>query len=95
MGKIAVVYGSSGGNTEDVAKQIAKGLAGNEVDVLNVDRLKDGDLDAYSALILGTSTWGLGDLQDDWDSYLPKLAKSNLNGKTIAFFGLEIGRAHV
>ena len=27
-------------------------------------------------------------MQDDWDSFLPKLATANLSGKTIALFGL-------
>ena len=39
-------------------------------------------------LILGTSTWGFGDLQEDWDAFLGSLTKMNLTGKTIALFGL-------
>lgn len=42
----------------------------------------------YQYLILGTSTWGYGDLQDDWDMKLSILQKADLNGKTVAFFGL-------
>lgn len=88
MQKIAIVYGSSGGNTKEIANRIVKKLTGNEVTLLDVEKLKEGDLDAYPVLILGTSTWGLGDLQDDWDDHLPTLKKSNLEGKTVAFFGL-------
>ena len=88
MGKIAIVYGSSTDNTKNVAKTIASELTNEEVTLLDVSNLKAGDLDAYPNLILGTSTWGLGELQDDWDGYLSNLEASNLSGKTIAFFGL-------
>lgn len=45
------------------------------------------DLEPFSFLILGASTWGDGDLQEDWDSFLPVLGKSDLSDKTIALFG--------
>ncbi|MCD7971778.1 MAG: flavodoxin [Candidatus Azobacteroides sp.] len=88
MKKVIIVYGSSTDNTKRVAEQIAKELSGEEVTVMDVSGLKTGTLDNYTNIILGTSTWGLGDLQDDWDGQLPVLSNSRLEGKTIAFFGL-------
>ncbi|MDL2323108.1 flavodoxin [Bacteroidales bacterium OttesenSCG-928-A17] len=88
MGKIAIIYGSTTDNTKAIAETIASKLSGNDVSVLDVSKLKAGDLDTYPNLILGTSTWGLGDLQDDWDGYLSDLKASDLSGKTIAFFGV-------
>lgn len=88
MKKIVVVYGSSTDNTKHVANVIAKKLTGNEVKVFDVARISPADLEGYTNLILGTSTLGLGDLQDDWDSFLPKLKKLDLNGKVVALFGL-------
>jgi len=38
-------------------------------------------------LILGTSTWGAGELQDDWYDGLNTLQGADLSGKTIALFG--------
>jgi flavodoxin I len=87
MKQIAIIYGSSTGNTKEIAATIARKLAGN-VTLLDADKLKAGDLEAYPNLILGTSTWGYGDLQDDWESKLSILKNSDLQGKTIAFFGL-------
>ncbi len=46
------------------------------------------DISGFDFLILGTSTWGYGDIQGDWESALPALKKSDLSGKTIALFGL-------
>ena len=43
--------------------------------------------ESYDALILGTSTWGDGELQDDWYDGIKVLKNANLSGKTIALFG--------
>ena len=37
--------------------------------------------------MLGSSTWGAGDLQDDWESFLGDLKGANLSGKIVAIFG--------
>ena len=39
-------------------------------------------------LILGTSTWGAGDLQDDWLSAEGILENADLKGRKVALFGL-------
>ena len=38
-------------------------------------------------LVLGSSTWGVGDLQDDWAAQLDGV-KANFAGKKVATFGL-------
>jgi len=43
--------------------------------------------DVAELLILGSSTWGVGDLQDDWAAQLDAV-KSNFAGKKVAVFGL-------
>jgi flavodoxin I len=88
MKKIIIIYGSTTGNTQSVAKNIAEKLSSEEVRLIEVSDLKEEDVELSSNLILGTSTWGLGDLQDDWETALSILKKSDLNGKTIALFGL-------
>ncbi|HBK33054.1 MAG TPA: flavodoxin, partial [Porphyromonadaceae bacterium] len=87
MSKIAILYGSSGGNTEQVAEKI-KNLFDGNADLFNVDSVKLDEIKAYPYLILGTSTTGVGDLQDDWDSFLPTFSKADLSDKTVAIFGL-------
>jgi flavodoxin len=34
------------------------------------------------------STWGIGDLQQDWDTRINLLAPVDFSGKKVAFFGL-------
>lgn len=49
---------------------------------MNADIVKE-----YEALLLGTSTWGDGELQDDWYDGVKVLKESDLKEKTIALFG--------
>jgi flavodoxin I len=82
---IAIVYGSSGGNTKNIAELIQKRL-GKDADLIDIS-LSDADtINGYDKLVLGTSTWYNGDLQDDWDMFDKNSLE--LDGKTIALFGL-------
>lgn len=87
MSNIAILYGTSGGNTESVAKSI-RNLFDDDADLFNVDSIKIDDIKPYKYLILGTSTTGIGDLQDDWDSFLPSFSKTDLSDKLVAIFAL-------
>ena len=83
MDKIHVIYGSTTGMTEAVAAKIADAL-GAQVFNVNAD-----DATAFDAelLVLGSSTWGIGDLQDDWAARLDQV-KGSFTGKNVAVFGL-------
>jgi len=85
MNKVAILYGSTTGNTKAIAMKIGSLL---NADIFDVAEKPLEALANYSNLILGVSTWGLGDLQDDWESFLPEFASADLKGKTIAIFGL-------
>jgi len=54
---------------------------------MNVQDLTQTVVEASDNLVLGTSTWGAGELQDDWYDGLNVLKGANLQGKTIALFG--------
>lgn len=85
MQNTVVLYGSTTGNTENIAKLIAQKIDADIYDVAGFDIDK---IAGYKNLILGTSTWGIGDLQDDWESFIDKLSQANLDEKTVALFGL-------
>ncbi|MEG0011751.1 MAG: flavodoxin [Muribaculaceae bacterium] len=85
MNKIGLFYGSSTGVTENVALRLAE-LIG-DVDVYDVAKTKPSIVEDYDVLILGSSTWGSGDLQDDWYDFITGLEVLNLKGKKIAIFG--------
>ena len=69
MKKIGIFYGSSTGNTEIVADKI-KALFGKDAETINIDSASKEDLEKYDFLVLGTSTWGIGDMQDDWEDFI-------------------------
>jgi flavodoxin I len=88
MSKIGIFYGSSTGNTTTIAKKIAQKLGDFKPELYDVAKATVNDVENCNVLIFGTSTWGYGDLQDDWESFLPKLKKASIQGKTVALFGL-------
>lgn len=84
MKKTVVVYGSSTGTCEAIAEKIGAKLG---AEVMNVQDLTAAVVAANENLILGTSTWGAGELQDDWYDGLKVLQSADLTGKVIALFG--------
>lgn len=80
----AIVYGTTTGNTESAAELIAGKLGIS--DVLNIASTDADTLNGFDKLIVGTSTWGSGDLQDDWEAF--DFSALNLAGKTVAVFGV-------
>ncbi|MDR0364669.1 MAG: flavodoxin [Bacteroidales bacterium] len=88
MKKIGIFYGSNSGNTESIANRLQNLLGADNADVINIANAKTDDFIRYENLIFGTSTWGLGDLQDDWESFLPNLKKIDFAGKKVALFGV-------
>ena len=63
MNTTIVIYGSSTGTCEAIAEKIASKLG---CEALNVQDLTADIVVGNQNLILGTSTWGAGELQDDW-----------------------------
>ncbi|MBN7288771.1 MULTISPECIES: flavodoxin FldA [Campylobacter] len=82
---IGIIYGSSMGNTEEAAQFLGENL-GLENEVLNICDVDAQKINSFDKLIFGTSTWGSGDLQDDWDAF--DFSALKLSGKTAAFFGM-------
>ena len=85
MKNTLIVFGSTTGNCEDYAHRIAKQLG--VADIKNIADMTAADFDNYDNLILGTSTWGAGDVQDDWYSGIELLKKLDMSNRTVALFG--------
>ncbi|MDE6802597.1 MAG: flavodoxin [Muribaculaceae bacterium] len=88
MKKFGIFYGSSTGTTADIAEKIAKILGVGSADIHNVNATSPSAVGNYETLILGSSTWGSGDLQDDWYDFLDGLKAVSLPEQKIAIFGL-------
>ncbi len=87
MKKYGIYYGSTTGTTAEIAKKIAKILGTDEADIHNVASTAPSSVGDYETLILGTSTWGNGELQDNWEDFVNGLEVLDLKGKKIALFG--------
>ena len=87
MKKIGIFYGSTTGTTESVANFIAKSLGLTSDHVRSVNEMTPEMIAEYEVLLLGTSTWGVGELQEDWYGGIDTLKKADLKGKIIAIFG--------
>ena len=91
MAKIGLFYGSSTGNTEYVAYEIKAEFDKKDpslVDIFNIGSSTPEQVLKYDLLIFGIPTWNTGQLQDDWEIFLPKLAGHDMTGKKVAIFGL-------
>ncbi len=81
--KTAVFYGSTLGDTERVAKMVAEKMGAD----LFTAGAGLGELASYDLILLGSSTWGWGELQDDWNTAIDELKEANLSGKKVGVFG--------
>ena len=91
MAKVGMFYGSTTGNTETAADLIQKEfgkLGADLLDVFNVADANVAKMADYDCLILGSSSWGDGELQDDWDEVWNEVGNLDLSGKKVALFGL-------
>ena len=84
MKKTIVVFGSSTGTCEGIAGDIAAKLG---VEAINVCDMTADVIAANDNIIMGTSTWGAGEVQDDWYDGLNVIKQSDMTGKTVALFG--------
>ncbi|QCI21022.1 flavodoxin FldA [Buchnera aphidicola (Hyperomyzus lactucae)] len=87
MNKIGIFFGSDTGNTEKIAKLIQQYI-GNDISFLyDISNTSKQDIENFNHLILGVPTWYYGEVQCDWDDFLPTLKKINFMNKNVALFG--------
>lgn len=87
MKKYGLIYGSATGNTRRIAQAIATELDIEKEDIYDVTAVSPDVLALYDTLILGTSTWGDGEVEDDWYDMLAGISAIDLSDKKIALFG--------
>ena len=85
---IAIIFGSLTGNTETAAQMIKDELGEHITYLADVADISPEDLLPYDVLLLGCPTWHIGQLQDDWEYFLPQMKSLDLSGKKIGFFGM-------
>lgn len=95
MGKL--FYGTQTGNTTGVAEQIQAALGTDLVsEVVQIYTAKPDQFAGCDFLVLGGSTWGDGELTDDWVDFWPQMDKIDFTGVKVALFALgdQFGYGH-
>lgn len=87
MKTVGIFYGSTSGTTKSVAEKIQKAL-GKDAHLHDIKDVTNDIIEKYDNLIFGTSAWGIGDMQDDWERFVDNLEEINFTGKKLALFGL-------
>lgn len=87
MATIGIFYGSTEGNTERVVNQIQQAL-GDEAETHNVNSATADDVQNYNNIIYACPTWEIGQLQEDWDSFIDEAENVDYSGKKVTFIGL-------
>lgn len=85
MKKTVIIYGTSTGTCEDLAGRIGAKLGVDNI--INVTDLDENVIAENDNLILGTSTWGAGEMQDDWYDGIKVIKSADLSSKTVVLFG--------
>jgi len=88
MDKIGIFYGSTEGNTEGVVEKVQKALGADSVDLHNVDAATADDVQGYNNIIFACPTWEIGELQEDWETFIDVLDDVDFAGKKISYVGL-------
>ncbi len=89
MKKIAVVYWSGTGNTEQMAMAVAEGAkdAGAEVELFNCSNFSPPAISDFDALAFGCPSMGAEQLEEEEFEPMFEACKPALAGKSVALFG--------
>lgn len=87
MASVGIFFGSDTGNTEAVAKMIQKQLGKKLVEVKDIAKSTQAEIDEFSLLLFGIPTWYYGEAQCDWDDFFPELEEVDFSEKLVAIFG--------
>ena len=89
MSKVAVVYWSGTGNTEEMANKVAEGAkaAGAEVEVISADDFEGTDISSFDGVAFGCPAMGAEELEDGTVEPFVSELEGFASGKKVALFG--------
>jgi flavodoxin I len=85
---VAIIYGSSTLNTEFVSQRLAAAFGADRAELFNVSSITPDLIRDREFLVFVSSTWGVGDLQDDWEAFFPEVEPLDFSGKTVGLVGV-------
>ncbi|KAB2331804.1 MULTISPECIES: flavodoxin [Bacillaceae] len=89
MSNILLIFASMSGNTEEMADLIGAAIkeTGTSITIKEVSDCHAQELLNYDAIILGSYTWGDGDLPYEFEDFYDDMEGLQLTGKKAAVFG--------
>jgi flavodoxin I len=88
MQPVGIFYGSTYGMTAKAAEKIKKAFGRSKVEVFNLKDASIEDMKKFKNLIFGTSAWGIGEMQDEWEYFIDNIADLDFSDRKLALFGL-------
>ncbi|MGB1238809.1 MAG: flavodoxin FldB [Pseudomonadales bacterium] len=82
----ALFYGTTTGNTGDIAVKVQEHL--EDVELFDVADSPLEIIENYTQLIFAIPTWDYGEVQEDWQEVWDEVDNIDFSGKTVAFIGL-------
>ncbi|WP_172199684.1 flavodoxin domain-containing protein [Campylobacter sp. RM16188] len=92
---IGIFYATGKGDTQK-ACEYAAAKFGDEVKVIKAvkDVVQSNEFEGFDLLILASSSYGFGELHEDWKAKLGLLKEANLKGKKVALIGVGNQERH-
>ena len=87
--KLAILYGSTTGNTARVAELVAQLWSGpHEIELIDIADQGVTPIMQYQRMILAAPTWDFGELQQDWSDEWQAFCDLDFSAKVVALFGV-------
>jgi flavodoxin I len=79
-GKVAIVYSSVTGNTEELVRMVASCLQSRSMstDLFQVEDFLRANMDDYDGLVIGTYTWGNGEIPVEMMPVYQEIERQNV-----------------
>jgi len=86
--KTILFYGTTTGNTGDIAEKVKSVWSEGDIDLYDVVDTPLSLVDGYDTIIFALPTWDYGEVQEDWQDVWDEVDVIDFSGKQVAFIGL-------
>jgi flavodoxin I len=86
MKRVGIFFNSVTGGTQDIAEALQREFGGS-TDVRNINEVNSLDLRRYDLVILGASTWNIGEMED-WNNFVTLMDPTEMHRVKFALYGL-------
>lgn len=85
---LAIIYGSTTGNTEDAARKIQDFFGADNAELFDVKDTGLAAVEYFDTLVFAIPTWDYGEVQSDWQDVWDEIDSTDFTDKTVAMVGM-------